>query len=141
MFYYEQKKDKEKTTGTVEHEAARFSQTIKILLNMNVFRQGDTTTVMMELSHALDHNMKLKLGFYRSGGAPLLETVYPDDGQIYKVDDTHYGMNIPYEESMKIIGSITLRATIYTNDLSFVNSGESQINMTWDKEPVNKNLK
>lgn len=105
-----------------------------------IFRQGDTTTISMTLSEPLG-DKKLKVGLYKSGGAPFYEYTYPDDGVIQKIDNTHYMLTINYEESMNIVGSVTLRATVYTADKSLVNSGENVISMIWDKEPVNKNLK
>lgn len=107
---------------------------------MEIFRQGDTTTITMELSHPLE-DRKLKIGIYRTGGAPLYETIYPDNGEINKLDDTHYVLKLTHEVSMKLIGMLNLRTTIFSSDLSFVNSGENVVNMVWDKEPVNKNLK
>lgn len=106
---------------------------------MAIFRQGDTTNVDIELWKPLD-GKKMKLGLYRSGGAPLYETVYPDDGKIQKIDECHYILKIGYEEAMSLVGTLTLRVTVYSEDLSMVNSGENVMTLTWEKEPVNKNL-
>ena len=95
---------------------------------------------MMELSAPLDMK-KLKIGLYRAGGAPIYETIYPDDDEIKNIDDTHLILKLHHEKTMLFVSQMTLRATIYTQDLQFVNSGETQINMVFEKEPVNKNLK
>jgi len=104
-----------------------------------IFRQGDTTTFSMTLSEELGNN-KLKLGIYTSTGKPLFETCWPDDGLIEQVDSTHYTLTIPHETTKKFLGSTTLRAAVYTQDLTLVNAGENAIVINWAAEPVTKEL-
>lgn len=105
-----------------------------------IFRQGDTTTVSMTLSEPLG-DKKLKIGFFKSNGEPFIEYTYPDDQAVQRIDDTHYLLTLNHSDSMRLIGTVILRATVYAADKSFVNSGENTISMMWSKEPVNKNLK
>lgn len=106
---------------------------------MAVFRQGDTATIGIEVFQPMD-DYKLKIGIYRSGGVSLYETIYPDDGKIIKIDDYHFALKLEHEDTMKLIGNLTLRATVFKPDLSIVNSGESVMELLWEKEPVNKGL-
>ena len=105
-----------------------------------IFRQGDTTTVSMTLSEPLG-DKKLKIGLFKSNGEPFIEYTYPDDEAVQRIDDTHYVLALSHSDSIRLIGTVILRATVYSADKSFVNSGENTISMMWGKEPVNQNLK
>lgn len=103
-----------------------------------IFRQGDTTNIAIETSRPLG-DKKLKIGLFRKNKA-VYETVYPDDGVIIPVDETNFIMKLEHETTMDFTGPLTLRATIYTPDLSMVNSGENQMQLQFEPEPVNYNL-
>lgn len=107
--------------------------------NNTIFRQGDTTTITMELSHELD-GKKLKVGIYSTSGKPLFETT-TGEGYIQQVDATHYILTLHYEVTKNFTGITTLRVAVYTSDKQFVNAGENWMTLQWDKEPVTKELK
>ena len=108
---------------------------------MNIFKQGDTTTVMMEVTPDIGDGMSLKVGIYNMAGKPLFETSWPSDGLIEKLDDGVYGLRLHHDVTNKFNGVTTLRITIYYPDGSFVNAGETAMQLTWSPEPVNQNLK
>lgn len=105
-----------------------------------IFRQGDTAKSMMEISQPLAEGMILKAGIYNMSGKPLYETTCPD-GNIQKVDDTHYLLELSNDVTRRLLGATTLRFTIYNADLSYVNSAENSMPLVWKAEPVNDNLK
>lgn len=106
---------------------------------MGTLRQGDTTDITFELSQSLG-DMDMKVGIYNTSGKGLYET-YVSDGIIQKVDNTHYTLRIPWEITKKFIGETTLRVALFTSDKQMVNAGENWVSITWDKEPVTKELK
>lgn len=103
-----------------------------------IFRQGDTTNFAIGTSRPLG-NKKLKIGLFKKNKA-VYEAVYPDDGVIIRIDDTNFMLKLEHETTMEFTGPLTLRATIYTPDLSMVNSGENQMQLQFEPEPVNYNL-
>lgn len=106
--------------------------------NNKIFRQGDTTTITMELSSALD-GKKLKVGIYTQSGKPLFETV-TGDGMIQQVDTTHYILKLEHEVTKNLVGTVDLRVAVYTSDKQFVNAGENWMTLNFEKEPVTKNI-
>lgn len=104
------------------------------------FRQGNTLDIAMEPSHPLE-GYKLKVGIYNPYGTALYETYYPDDGDIVKVDDTHYMLHLTHAVTKKLTGQATLRIVIFNEDKSLVSSGEDAVPITWGLEPATKNLK
>ena len=104
-------------------------------------RQGNTLDIAMEPSPPLMEGYKLKVGIYNPYGTALYETYYPDDGDIVKVDDTHYMLYLQHSVTQKLQGPTTLRIVIYNEDKSLVSSGEDAMPMTWIVEPATKNLK
>lgn len=107
--------------------------------NKRIFRQGDTASVLIEIFQPLG-DRKIKIGLYRPGGTPVFESVYPDDGNITKINDRLLLFEITHEEAMKLVGTFTLRLSIYEPDFSMVKSGEDVMTLVWEKEPVNYNL-
>lgn len=106
--------------------------------SFNSLRQGDTTTVMMELSEPLGGN-NLKVGIYSSSGKPLFETYYPGD-LIELIDGTHLSLTIPYETTRYFYGVTTMRFAVFDESKSLVNAGENSITINWVKEPVTQSL-
>lgn len=104
----------------------------------NSLRQGDTTTVMMELSEPLA-GKSLKVGIYSSAGKPLFETYYPGD-LITLIDSTHLSLTIPYETTRYFYGITTMRFAVFDDSKSLVNAGENAITINWVKEPVTQSL-
>lgn len=104
-----------------------------------IFRQGDTANAMMEISQPLAEGMILKAGIYSMYGKPLYETTCPC-GDIQKVDDTHYLLELSNAVTRRLQGATTLRFTIYNADISYVNSAENAMPLVWEAEPVNENL-
>lgn len=104
-----------------------------------IYRQGDNATIAIAFEHPL-HCNKLKVGIYSPMGRPLYETNYPDDGDIVKVDDKHFILELLPAVTIKLQGKTSLRLCQYSSDLSVVNSGENDITLIWEPEPVNKNL-
>lgn len=103
-------------------------------------KQGDTTTISMELSESIGGN-KLKLGIYSiNGDRPLFETTYPDDGLIELIDETNMAATLPYDVTRNFVGMTTLRLVVFSPDMSFVNAGENCIRINWASEPATKNM-
>ncbi len=103
-----------------------------------IFRQGDNTTIALEIEHPLNGD-KFKVGIYSPLGKPLYETNYPN-GKIVKVDDRHFILELLPSETNRMQGVTSLRLCQYSGDLSRVNSGETVMTLIWEPEPVNKNL-
>lgn len=103
-----------------------------------IYRQGDNATIAIEVAHPLNGN-KLKVGIYSPLGRPLYETNYPD-GDIVKVDDKHFILELAPAVTITLQGKTSLRICQYSSDLSVVNSGENDMTLIWEPEPVNKNL-
>ena len=61
-------------------------------------------------------------------------------GNITKINDRLLLFEITHEEAMKLVGTFTLRLSIYEPDFSMVKSGEDVMSLVWEKEPVNYNL-
>lgn len=108
--------------------------------NKIVLRQGDTASVMIMPSRAIGEGMTLKAGLYTPYGKPLYETAYPD-GDIVKIDDLNYTLELTHDLTRRLQGATSLRFSIHSKDLSFVNAGENGMTLVWEKEPVNANLK
>jgi hypothetical protein len=104
----------------------------------NIFRQGDTTDIMMESNFTLD-GKKLKVGLYSVSGKPIFETT-TGDGLIQIVDSTHFTLKLEYDVTRNFVGIMTLRVAVYTSDKGFVNAGENWMTLQWEKEPVTKVL-
>lgn len=106
---------------------------------MTKFKQGDTTTVLIELSDPLDGN-RLKIGAYSEQGAQVYTTVYPDDPTVQQVDSLHYALQLPHDITMRFHGKIDFRFCLLNDDLTLVNAGETAVRTEWEIEPVNTNL-
>lgn len=104
------------------------------------FRQGDTTDIALELSRPLDEGMDMKLGIYSVSGEPLFEA-YLSDGDVQKVDSTHYALRIRHEMTKGFIGQTSLRVAVFNGDKSLVNAGESALSINWRAEVVTQKLK
>lgn len=108
--------------------------------SFNSLRQGDTTSVMLELSESIGNN-KIKLGIYSiNGDRTFFETVYPDYGMIEMIDSTHLSLTIPYGVTKNFIGMTTLRMVVFSEDRTLVNAGENCIRINWASEPATKNM-
>ena len=105
------------------------------------FRQGNTLDIAMEPSPPLMEGYKLKVGIYNPYGKALYETYYPDDGDIVKVDDTHYILHLQHSVTLGFKGATTLRIVIHSEDGTLVSSGENAMPLIWDEEPATKNLR
>ncbi len=104
------------------------------------FRQGDNTKIVMEVTPPLREGHKLKVGIYSPYGKPLFETYYPDEGNITKVDNMHFMLELRHEVTRKMKGATTLRFVIYTADRTLVNAGEKAMPIEWEEEPATQNL-
>lgn len=93
----------------------------------------------MRLSEPLGDN-RLKVGVYNDYHAQLYSTVYPDNGDIVKIDEYNYTLQINHGVTMRFFGRIEFRFCVLSNDLSMVNAGETCIETDWEKEPVNTSL-
>lgn len=105
-----------------------------------IFRQGDTSNVLIMPSRSIGEGMTLKVGLYTPFGKPLYETTYPD-GDIVKIDDLNYNLKLEHDLTRRLQGAVSLRFSIHSPDLSFVNAGENDMTLVFEKEPVNANLK
>lgn len=114
---------------------------IRIAMSKTKFRQGNTLDIAMEPLLPLREGYKLKVGIYNPYGKALYETNYPDDGDIVKVDDTHYILHLRHATTLCFKGATTLRFVIYNENGTLVVSGENAMPMLWDEEPATKNLK
>lgn len=104
-------------------------------------RQGDDSTIAMEVTPPLREGHKLKAGIYSPYGKPLYETYYPDESDIVKVDDSHFLLELKHDVTRKIKGATTLRFVIYTADRTLVNAGEKAMPIVWEEEPATNNLR
>ncbi len=105
------------------------------------FRQGDTTTINIEVTPPLQEEHKLKIGIYSPYGKPLFETYYPDENNITKVDNQHYMLEMTHEVTRNFKGATTLRCVIYTADKTFVNAGEKAMPLLWGDEPATQSFR
>lgn len=103
-------------------------------------RQGDNAKIVMEVTPPLREGHKLKVGIYSPYGKPLFETYYPDEGNITKVDNMHFMLELHHEVTRKMKGATTLRFVIYTADRALVNAGEKAMPIVWEEEPATQNL-
>ncbi len=104
-----------------------------------IFRQGDTSNVLIMPSRSIGEGMTLKVGLYTPFGKPLYETTYPG-GDIVKIDDLNYSLKLTHNLTRRLQGATSLRFSIHSSDLTFVNAGENDMTLVWEKEPVNANL-
>ena len=102
-------------------------------------RQGDTTTITMELSQPID-GLDMKAGIYTPTGKELF-CAYLSDGGITAVDGTHLLLELPNSVTRRFAGATTLRLAIFKDDRSLVNAGENCIALNWQAEPATRSLK
>lgn len=102
-------------------------------------RQGDTTTITMELSQPID-GLDMKAGIYTPMGKELF-CAYLSNGGIKAVDGTHLLLELPNSVTRRFAGATTLRLAIFKDDRSLVNAGENCIALNWQAEPATRSLK
>lgn len=102
-------------------------------------RQGDTTTITMELSQPID-GLDIKAGIYTPTGKELF-CAYLSDGGITAVDETHLLLELTNIVTRRFVGATTLRLVVFRDDRSLVNAGENCIILNWQEEPATRSLK
>ena len=100
---------------------------------------GEPMQVAMKLSHMLD-GKKLKVGIYAMTGKALYETT-TDDGEIQRVDDMRYFLEIDRTVTRNFLGKTLLSVAIYSDDKGFVSAGNQDVEIMWVNKPVIRNLK
>lgn len=104
---------------------------------MEKFRQGDTTTVIMELNKPIG-DLNIKVGFYDIKGNALYEATTKDN--IEKISDREFVLHVSHDAAMKLAGPAQLRITMFSDDRKLVNAGETHMALNFDKEPVNRRI-
>ena len=115
-------------------------QSFNLFGHLNVIEnimQAQIDILKKPKNEAYETGMKL----LRRVGLANKETNYPDDGDIVKVDDTHYILHLRHATTLCFKGATTLRFVIYNENGTLVVSGENAMPMLWDEEPATKNLK
>lgn len=106
----------------------------------NELQQGATTTIGIRPNLPLG-NKKLKIGIYSENGKPLLETTYPDDGQIKDAGENTLVLELNHETTRRLAGDAYLSAVIYEADKSIVSPSRNRAKIHIKPTPETRTLK
>lgn len=106
-----------------------------------LFKRGDTTAINITLEEPLDNQYKLKIGLFDERSRLIWSIIANESSQaIWTQDGLNCLINLDYNVTKELIGNITLRATIFKTDGSYVNSGEQIMTLRFVDEPINRNI-